>query len=241
MGDVNQLAFVAARKEALAAPFLEVGSRDYGSTPDLAALFPGRRYVRVDATAGQRVDVVLDLTAPFEVVDAALGGARFGTIFCLSVLEHCADPFQMARNLEALLAPGGRVVVSVPFAWQFHGYPSDYWRFTHEGVGRLFPGLVFDDPGDGWTGPGRAAPRPFDADVGQVGLTGGWHRKRGRPLRALSAGALRLLARLGPLRWLAGNRYVLAPTMIHRVGRRPDSGRGGAKRAEIVPDPDQRR
>ena len=35
-----------------------------------------------------------------------------------------------AANLTRLLRPDGQLCISVPFSWKFHGYPSDYWRFT---------------------------------------------------------------------------------------------------------------
>ena len=40
-----------------------------------------------------------------------------------------------------LMPPGGTVVVSDPFAWRRHAYPSDYFRFTVEGLKELFRGI----------------------------------------------------------------------------------------------------
>ncbi len=145
MGSINQLLFVKRHASELAGPFLEVGSKDYGNTQDLRSVFRGRgEYVGADIEAGPGVDVVLDFTRPFAEVDNQLAGRRFGTIFCLSVMEHCTQPFAMADNLTQLLLPGGKLCIAVPFAFQFHAYPSDYWRFTHEGIKILFPRLQFD-------------------------------------------------------------------------------------------------
>jgi hypothetical protein len=55
---------------------------------------------------GKGVDVVLDLTDDFAVVDEAFGGRRFNTVICFSVLEHCNHPFKMCENLTELLEPG---------------------------------------------------------------------------------------------------------------------------------------
>lgn len=217
MGDINQRRFVERHRDAFSGPVLEVGAHDYGSTQDLRRLFPGETYVGIDMRAGPGVDVVLDMTAPFAEVDRQLGGRRFGTIFCLSVLEHCAQPFAMAENMTRLLQRGGKIYVSVPFAWKFHGYPSDYWRFTHEGVKKLFPQLVFDAT-DGRATRSSGESAPLDADLGLIQVSGGWHRKRGRFLRGLGADALKLLARGGVLRWFAGYRYLLAPTMVDMIG-----------------------
>ena len=221
MGDLNQRLYVEARRDRFAGPVLEVGSRDYGSTQDLRALLPGAPdWLGVDLQAGPGVDLVLDLAGPFETVDEALGGRRFGSVFCLSVLEHCARPFDLAANLTRLLAPGGLLCVGVPFAWKLHGYPSDYWRFTHHGVQQLFPALRFD-PADTLLASERDRVfLPVDDELGRIPFSFGHWRRRGHPLRGAAAGALRMLARMGPLRWLAGYRYVLAPAQLLMIGVR---------------------
>lgn len=223
MGDFNQSAFIRNTADRLEGPYLEIGSKNYGSTQDLRSLFASRgKYVGIDMAAGPGVDLVLDMTRDFAEIDAMLGGERFGTVFCLSVLEHCDQPFRMAENITRLLRADGVLCVSVPFVWQFHGYPSDYWRFTHEGVKKLFPGLAFDVE-QGVAATSRTGEtRRLDTEIGKIPISAGYHRKRGRLLQAASAGALRLLSKAGLLTWLAGYRYVMAPTMISMVGTRRD-------------------
>jgi SAM-dependent methyltransferase len=193
MGDLNQRAFVLRHRDRFLPPFLEAGAREAGAGPGLRTAFPGADWLGVDQEAGPGVDLVLDLSRPFDEVDAALGARRFATVFCTSVLEHCREPFRMAASLTRLLRPGGWLYVSVPFAWRFHGYPSDYWRFTHEGVRLLFPGLRFDE-------------RAGAASAAKEGAFG--------PLDE-TAGRLRVPRWLRP--WF-GSRYVLAPTMLHLLG-----------------------
>ena len=226
MGDTNQYRFALEHKDSLSGPFLEIGSRDYGSTQDLRSFFPGESYIGVDLSAGDGVDRVVDLTRPFEVVDAALGGQRFGTIFSFSVMEHCDQPFLMAANMTRLLKPGGRIVLSVPFAWKFHGYPSDYWRFTQEGVKKLFPGIDWDAGGPGhWHTPAKGDFRTIDESVGRLPLSGRHYRANGHWLRGIGLDILKLLQLLGLYRWLLGNRYLMLPTMIDMVGvLRSDAG-----------------
>jgi hypothetical protein len=219
MGDVNQLLYVERHAEDLRGPYLEVGSKDYGSTQDLRrVLRHDGTYTRVDVQPGPGVDLVLDLTASFEEIDTALGGARFGTVFCLSVLEHCRQPFAMAENLTHLLAPGGGVCLSVPFAWKFHGYPSDYWRFTPQGVKILFPRLVFDPARCVVATSKQGDFRTIDQQIGRIPFSSRQHWKQGRILRAVSAKILKLLPKIGILRWLSGYPYVLAPTNILMIG-----------------------
>ncbi len=220
MGDANQLRFVEQHADVLQGPYLEVGARDYGSTQDLRRLFDDQdEYVRLDMIDGPGVDVVLDLTLPADQIDELLGRRRFGTVFCLSVLEHCREPFAMAENLTRLLRPGGRICLSVPFAWKFHGYPSDYWRFTAEGVKVLFPRLEFA-PDECISATSRDGEfHPIDEQLAKIPFGTGPHWRQGRLLRGLSAKTLKLLSRVGLLRWLAGHRYVLAPTNLLMIGR----------------------
>lgn len=218
MGFVNHELFFKMHRHLFRGPFLEIGAKDYGSTTDFRKLLPGEEYVGIDMEAGKGVDLVLDLTLPFAEVDAALGGRRFGSILCLSVMEHCARPFAMAENITRLLRPGGVLYVSVPHAWQFHGYPSDFWRFTPEGVKVLFPGLEFD------MSLARACTdvegdfQEVDQDLRRIRFKGSWHRRRGGLLRGFSADLLAMMGWLGPLRWLTRHRYVMPPTCIEMIG-----------------------
>jgi len=219
MGDINQFQFINEQREKLSGPFLEIGSRDYGSTQDLRSLFPSDEYVGVDLSEGASVDLVLDLAQRFEAIDEALESRRFGTIFSLSVMEHCENPFVMADNMTRLLKPSGKVVLSVPFAWKFHGYPSDYWRFTAEGVKKLFPRLDWDEAGSGcWHSPKKGDFRGVDEFVGMAPLSGKYYRERGQMLQGLGADLLKGFRSLGLFRWLLGYRYLMLPTMINMVG-----------------------
>jgi len=219
MGDTNQYQFVVDHQKQLVGPFLEIGSHDYGNTQDFRSLFPGEAYVGVDLKEGPGVDLTLDLTLPFDAIDKALEGRRFATIFSFSVMEHCENPFLMAENMTRLLEPGGRIVLSVPFAWAFHGYPSDYWRFTQEGVKKLFPRLDWNTTESGrWHSPEKGDFRTIDDSLGTVSLSGKHYREQGQILRGIGADILKILRMLGLFRWLPGYHYLILPTMIDMIG-----------------------
>jgi SAM-dependent methyltransferase len=80
------------------------------------------------------------------------------TIICTEVLEHCADPFTACRNMHRALKPGGRLFVTSPFFWPWHGTPqyADYWRFTAQGWEALLkPFARVDIWACAWTPEGR--------------------------------------------------------------------------------------
>ena len=144
MGDLNQLDFVKNHRQIVKGPILEVGSKDYGNTQDLRSLFPDCNYVGVDIEEGRGVDIKLDLISDVDAIISKIGSHKFNTLFCLSVLEHCENPFKMSFNISSLINRNGIIFISVPFSWRIHGYPSDYWRFTPEGVRKFFPDFNFD-------------------------------------------------------------------------------------------------
>jgi len=220
MGDINQLIFIQKYAEQLNGPFLEVGSKDYGTTQDLRALFAhSDKYIGVDMEDGPGVDIVLNLTEDFEEIDTKLRGQRFATIFCLSVLEHCEQPFKMAENLTLLLKQKGRICISVPFSWKIHGYPNDYWRFTPDGIRKLFPNVEFDIRQSLAATSKINEFQKLTDEFGRISFSLSKHRKNGHLLRGISAKLLKMLSHFGVLSWLTGYRYLFAPTNILMMGK----------------------
>lgn len=73
MGFKNHELFIKRHQGRFRGPFLEIGAKDYGSTVNLRAMFPGENYVGIDMAEGKGVDLVLDLTRPFEEIDGGPG------------------------------------------------------------------------------------------------------------------------------------------------------------------------
>jgi SAM-dependent methyltransferase len=59
-------------------------------------------------------------------------------IYSNNVFEHLRRPWQAARNVWALLRPGGVCITVVPFSQRYHESPGDYFRYTHKGMESLF-------------------------------------------------------------------------------------------------------
>lgn len=92
----------------------------------------------VDSYVG--VDVVenpaSELLGSVEALPVPDGG--FDVVLCTQVLEHCDDPSRAVAELRRVTAPGGRVLASTHGVQVYHPSPQDYWRWTHEGLRRLF-------------------------------------------------------------------------------------------------------
>jgi hypothetical protein len=122
----------------LAEPVVEFGSMqvEAGQPNDLRPLFAGREFVGTDLRPGPGVDRIEDLRG------LSFGDGEIGTALCLDTLEHCADPMTACRELRRVVSPArGTVVISSVMLMPIHGYPSDYWRFTPEGLRVLLDGF----------------------------------------------------------------------------------------------------
>lgn len=151
----------------------------------------------IDPTAG--VDVQADAHAlPF-------ADAQFTRVECDAVLEHVAAPGLVMQEIARVLEPGGWAHIVTPFCHPFHAYPSDYRRFTPEGLRTMSSGL--EVVATGWrTGP-TATMLVFTLEYVKLLLPWRWWR-------VLSHAVLGWT--LWPLRYL--DLYLLRSPYVHRLG-----------------------
>lgn len=112
---------------------LDVGCADGAIAQHLPAI---TSYLGLDypATAD-----LLYRTRPQVYGDAAALPFRdrsFDTVMMLDVLEHVADPEAALSEASRVLAPGGQLLITIPFAYPLHDLPHDYQRFTGPGLER---------------------------------------------------------------------------------------------------------
>ena len=73
-----------------------------------------------------------------------LGPASVGGVLLTEVLEHCAHPEQVLGEVHRVLAPGGRLFLTVPFLWPLHDVPADEFRYTPFAIQRLLCAAGFE-------------------------------------------------------------------------------------------------
>jgi SAM-dependent methyltransferase len=140
-----------------------------------------------------------DLHGSLEAIPVA--DASFDVVLCLQVLEHVPDPAAAVRELHRVVRPGGRVLLSTHGIYPFHPNPDDLWRWTHQGLERLF--LTNGE----WTSvtvrPGAGTVSTVAMQVAHVldlALKRAGLRALGRPaIAALNAGGLALDRLVPPL------------------------------------------
>lgn len=89
-------------------------------------------YVGVDPADNPRAEL------RGRVEDLPVADASFDVVLCNQVLEHCDDPVRAVSELARVTSPGGRVLVTTHGVMPYHPSPTDYWRWTHAGLEKLF-------------------------------------------------------------------------------------------------------
>ena len=59
-------------------------------------------------------------------------------VIVTGVLEHVEDPITAVKELYRILKEEGRIYASIPFMQGYHPDPTDYQRYTIDGIQKLF-------------------------------------------------------------------------------------------------------
>jgi len=69
----------------------------------------------------------------FDICSSTLPGP-YDLIIADQVFEHLLWPYRAARNVFAMLRPGGHVLITTPFLIRIHPHPHDCTRWTETGM-----------------------------------------------------------------------------------------------------------
>jgi SAM-dependent methyltransferase len=86
------------------------------------------------------VDHEVDLNRALPLADAS-----FDTVLLADVLEHIAEPQNLLAELSRILRPSGKLLITVPFFYQVHEAPHDYFRYTDSALKLLCRNAGFFD------------------------------------------------------------------------------------------------
>ncbi len=89
------------------------------------------RVKNLEIEAGEGIDIV------GSVENIPCQDGHFDFVITQEVLEHVPSPDKAMQEIHRVLKDAGRVYIQLPFVIGYHPCPSDYWRFTHEGIAQL--------------------------------------------------------------------------------------------------------
>ena len=107
------------------------------------AHFRRGRYIALDSGVGDpgwdytRLDICGNLQR------LPLRDASMDAVLCMVVLEHTRKPGEVLKEFARVLKPGGICTLVLPFLWEEHQVPHDYFRFTRYGIRSLLEELPF--------------------------------------------------------------------------------------------------
>jgi SAM-dependent methyltransferase len=86
-------------------------------------------YIGADLPGNDDADVVIDTDGRVAVEDDS-----FDCVLSSQVLEHVVSPQRYLSEAHRVLKPGGSLVLSTHGIWPYHPDPTDFWRWTVDGL-----------------------------------------------------------------------------------------------------------
>ncbi|MBA3766037.1 MAG: methyltransferase domain-containing protein [Acidobacteria bacterium] len=77
----------------------------------------------------------IDIRSPLHQIPTESN--HFDAILCIAVMEHVENPEEVVPELYRVLKPGGHLILEVPFLQPEHKVPTDFQRYTKDGLVRL--------------------------------------------------------------------------------------------------------
>lgn len=91
------------------------------------------KYVGADIELNEYAQLLIDI----ETGRVATPPNQFDVILSTQVLEHVTDPPSYLKEANRLLKEDGLLVLSTHGYWIYHPDPTDYWRWTRDGLEKI--------------------------------------------------------------------------------------------------------
>jgi len=96
--------------------------------------FPAGSYVGVDIEVSGREPHLKMPDHYYDGQNLPFPNNSFDGVISTQVLEHVPSPYGLLAEMYRVIKPGGGLIISVPFIWQEHEEPYDFFRFTRFGI-----------------------------------------------------------------------------------------------------------
>lgn len=99
-----------------------------------------KEFIRVDINEKTEPDVVADLNKLLPFSDNFAD-----SVFLFNVIYILENPTKTLQEIGRILKPGGKLFITSPFIFNEAKEPSDYWRFTSEGLEKILKEAGFNE------------------------------------------------------------------------------------------------
>jgi len=92
-------------------------------------------YIGMDMPSSPHHQDQVDVFANGEVLP--FQSESFDVVLCSELMEHVTEPTLLLTEINRILVPGGRLILTTPFLVPEHETPIDYFRYTRFGLSHL--------------------------------------------------------------------------------------------------------
>lgn len=124
--ELNRL--IERLNESQPSKVLDVGAKDAPYAENIHC----DQYLTLDLDPAHDPDLCCD------VHDIDSHDNAFDAIIATEVLEHTHSPRRVVSEIHRVLKPEGICLLSVPFIYQYHPDPKDYFRYTRDSLRTFF-------------------------------------------------------------------------------------------------------
>ena len=103
-----------------------------GSSPYKKLLKHGSIYNTIDLNKASPETIVGDIHS------LPLHSDTTDLVIATNIFEHAEDPSKCIFEAARVLRSGGYLICITPFLFKVHPNPMDYWRFTYQGLDKMF-------------------------------------------------------------------------------------------------------
>lgn len=130
-------------RRAISKTLAEMGPDDYGLNLGAGDTRIHPRVRNMDIFEGDNIDIV------GRAESIPLEDNSLRVVVTQEVLEHVEHPFVAVAEIYRVLVPGGALYCQLPFIIGYHPGPTDFWRFTKEGISSMLTsaGFVVEEQG----------------------------------------------------------------------------------------------
>ncbi|MFH1225825.1 MAG: methyltransferase domain-containing protein [bacterium] len=129
------------KKIKVAGEILDIGAgNERSSYFRFLQLAENHKITAIDITNERKPDIIADLEEgiPTEA-------DKFDYVMCFNLLEHIYGHQRVVNECFRVLKSGGVLLGTVPFIMHYHADPSDYFRYTHQALARIFQTAGFSE------------------------------------------------------------------------------------------------
>lgn len=92
-----------------------------------------KSYIGADITLNEHAQLLINP----ETGHIDVGDNHFDTLLSTQVLEHVISPTNYLREAHRVLQQDGLLILSTHGYWMYHPDPTDFWRWTRDGLEKI--------------------------------------------------------------------------------------------------------